>query len=449
MAEKNKPVEVALNALRGSGQSDWRLAQHEIASNRAHLVVLKSIGYLNEAEQQRLDKGFAELANRVNKGMFVPKPTDLDVHQAVSRGITEMLGPDLGNKTLIGRTKAERSATLIRLFLLDEAKQIGELVLDLVDKLTAKAHEHLSEVMPGRSNFQISQPVLISHQLLSYVWPLVRDLERLAQWRERAVFVPYGSGEFSGTSLQLDANIFAQVLELGSPMANSIDAVSSRDVSAEFAFITSTIALNLSRFSNDVLLWSSNEFDYITFSSDLHAEQIEVAQLISAKALKTDSGLVGILNALATANPGFSSALDETSKVLFEMIDDLKLTIPVAKELSSDISFNHSRLEELAGINSAFELDIADWLVRNKVSLPQSIITARKVLAFAEQRAVTLAELTDAELAGISPVLTPDLREVLNVSGSIKTRTSAGGSSVARVLDQISALRRLVPEGSR
>jgi argininosuccinate lyase len=449
MAEKNNHTAESLLALRLNGSSDWSLAQHEIASNRAHLVVLKSIGYLNEAEELRLDKGFTELASRITKGMFVPKPTDQDVHQAVLRGITEMLGPDLASKVKIGRTKAEQSATMVRLFLLEESKQVRELVLDLIDAFTTKAHSHLSEVMPGRSNYQISQPVLISHQILSYIWPLVRDLERLAQWRERAVFVPYGSGEFSGTSLQLDAGIFAQELGLGAPMANSIDAVTTRDISAEFVFIASTIALNLSRFANDVLLWSTQEFDYVSFASEMSLEQIEIAQLVKGKSNKINSDLTAILNALASSNTGFSQSLDQGAKTIFEVIAELKIMLPATKQMGIDLIFNSARLEELAGINTAFELDIVDWLVRNKIALPQASMTASKVMDYAKKRGFTLAELTDAELASISPSLTPELREVLNISGSIKTRTSAGGSSVARVLDQISALRRLVPEGSR
>ncbi|MFM8927916.1 MAG: argininosuccinate lyase [Rhodoluna sp.] len=447
----------AVSNLSRSTHFDWRLAKYDIAGTRAHILALRAAGFLTEPEANRLDKSLAELDKRVANGMFTPKPTDEDVHSALERGLIEMVGPDLGGKVRAGRSRNDQIATLIRIYLIEESNLIRELVLDLIDVLATLAQDHLSEPMPGRTHFQHAQPVLLSHHLLAHAWPLVRDLERLQEWKARASFSPYGAGALAGTSLALDPNIVSEALGLTAPMANSIDATSSRDVVAEFAFISSLIAINLSRFAEEIIIWASTEFNYIkladaysTGSSIMpQKKNPDVAELARGKAGRIIGDLTGLLATLKALPLAYNRDLQEDKEPVFDIIDNLKLVLPAFTGLVATMEFNVERMEELASAGYSLATDVAEWLVRQKVPFREAHEITGRLVAFAEKNGLQLDEVSDQELASIHTLLTPEVREVLSVSGSIKSRTGAGGTSVSRVLDQISALRRLVPAGSR
>ncbi len=451
-----KTSEAVVNLSR-STDFDWRLAKYDIAGTKAHILALRAAGFLTEAEVTRLDKSLVELDKRVANGMFTPKPTDEDVHSALERGLIEMVGADLGGKVRAGRSRNDQIATLIRTYLLEESSVIRESVLDLIDVLTTLAQEHLSEPMPGRTHFQHAQPILLSHHLLAHAWPLVRDLDRLQEWKTRASFSPYGSGALAGTSLALDPNVVSDALGLTAPMANSIDATSSRDVVAEFAFIGSLISINLSRFAEEIIIWASAEFGYIkladaysTGSSIMpQKKNPDVAELTRAKAGRIIGDLTGLLATLKALPLAYNRDLQEDKEAVFDIVDNLKLVLPAFTGMVATLEFNTERLKELASSGYSLATDVAEWLVKQKVPFRDAHEITGKLVAFAEKNGLELDEVSDAELIAIHPLLTPDVREVLSVSGSIKSRSGAGGTSVSRVLDQISALRRLVPAGSR
>jgi len=447
----------AVAALSRSIHFDWRLASYDIKGTRAHLLALRAAGYLAEAELVKLDKSLVELDKRVTSGMFVAKATDEDVHSALERGLIEMVGPELGGKVRAGRSRNDQIATLIRIYLLDQAQLIRSEVLQLIDVLTTLAQEHLSEPMPGRTHFQHAQPVLLSHHLLAHAWPLVRDLERLAQWRERASFSPYGAGALAGTSLELDPNIVSDALGLTAPMANSMDATSSRDVVAEFAFIGTLISINLSRFAEEIIIWASAEFNYIKLADAFSTgssimpqkKNPDVAELTRGKAGRIIGDLTGLLSTLKALPLSYNRDLQEDKEPVFDIADNLLLILPAFTGMVATIQFNTARMEELASAGYSLATDVAEWLVKQRVPFKEAHEITGKLVAFAENNSLELDEVTDLDLAAISTHLTPELREVLSVSGSIRSRAGAGGTAVPRVLDQISALRKLVPSENR
>ena len=447
----------AVAALSRSIHFDWRLASYDIRGTRAHLLALRAAGYLAEAELVKLDKSLVELDKRVSSGMFVAKTTDEDVHSALERGLIEMVGPELGGKVRAGRSRNDQIATLIRIYLLDQAQLLKTEVLQLIDVLTTLAQEHLSEPMPGRTHFQHAQPVLLSHHLLAHAWPLVRDLERLAQWRERASFSPYGAGALAGTSLELDPNIVSDSLGLTAPMANSMDATSSRDVVAEFAFIGTFISINLSRFAEEIIIWASAEFNYIKLADAFSTgssimpqkKNPDVAELTRGKAGRIIGDLTGLLSTLKALPLSYNRDLQEDKEPVFDIADNLLLILPAFTGMVATMQFNTARMEELASAGYSLATDVAEWLVKQRVPFKQAHEITGKLVAFAESNNLELDEVTDIDLAAISAHLTPEVREVLSVSGSIRSRTGAGGTAVPRVLDQISALRKLVPSENR
>jgi len=447
----------AVAALSRSIHFDWRLASYDIKGTRAHLLALRAAGYLAEAELVKLDKSLVELDKRVTSGMFVAKATDEDVHSALERGLIEMVGPELGGKVRAGRSRNDQIATLIRIYLLDQAQLLKTEVLQLIDVLTTLAQEHLSEPMPGRTHFQHAQPVLLSHHLLAHAWPLVRDLERLAQWRERASFSPYGAGALAGTSLELDPNIVSDALGLTAPMANSMDATSSRDVVAEFAFIGTLISINLSRFAEEIIIWASAEFNYIKLADAFSTgssimpqkKNPDVAELTRGKAGRIIGDLTGLLSTLKALPLSYNRDLQEDKEPVFDIADNLLLILPAFTGMVATMQFNTSRMEELASAGYSLATDVAEWLVKQRVPFKEAHEITGKLVAFAESNNLELDEVTDTDLLAISAHLIPEVREVLSVSGSIRSRTGAGGTAVPRVLDQISALRKLVPSENR
>jgi argininosuccinate lyase len=447
----------AVVALSRSVHFDWRLAPYDIKGTRAHLLALRAAGYLAEAELAKLDKSLVELDKRVSSGMFVAKPTDEDVHSALERGLIEMVGPELGGKVRAGRSRNDQIATLIRIYLLDQATLIRSEVMQLIDVLTTLAQEHLSEPMPGRTHFQHAQPVLLSHHLLAHAWPLVRDLERLAQWRERASFSPYGAGALAGTSLELDPNIVSQALGLTAPMANSMDATSSRDVVAEFAFIGTMMGINLSRFAEEIIIWASAEFNYVKLADAFSTgssimpqkKNPDVAELARGKAGRMIGDLTGLLSTLKALPLSYNRDLQEDKEPVFDIADNLLLILPAFTGMVATMEFNVARMEELSSAGYSLATDVAEWLVKQRVPFKEAHEITGKLVAFAESKELDLNEVSDVEFAAISKHLTPEVREVLSVAGSIRSRTGAGGTAVPRVLDQISALRKMVPSENR
>ena len=442
----------ALAALSRSVHFDWRLAEYDIAGSLAHIKALHQAGYLTNAELSALGKHFGELLKRVKSGSFGPKDSDEDVHGALERGLIEIAGAELGGKVRAGRSRNDQIATLIRKYLLDSADTIEELVLDLVRVYTDCAEENMGVAMPGRTHFQHAQPVLLSHHLLAHAWPLVRDLERLEDWRKRASLSPYGSGALAGSTLGLDPRLVASELGLSGVMQNSMDATASRDVVVEFAFICSLIGINLSRFAEEVIIWASAEFDYVklddafsTGSSIMpQKKNPDIAELARGKAGRLIGDLTGLLAMIKGLPLAYNRDLQEDKEPVFDAVDTLTVLLPAFTGMVATLQFNKNRMELLAPAGFSLATDVAEWLVKQKVPFRDAHEITGKLVSFCEQNNLQLHQVPDADMAAISPKLTPEVREVLSVDGSIRSRSGAGGTALPRVLEQIANLRKLV-----
>jgi argininosuccinate lyase len=444
----------SLAALSRSVHFDWRLAKFDIAGTRAHIKALMSAGYLTALEHEKLDRSLLELLNRVEAGSFTAKQTDEDVHSALERGLIEIAGPELGGKVRAGRSRNDQIATLIRIYLLEQSDVLHRLVIDLIEVILGRAEEHLGVAMPGRTHFQHAQPVLLSHHLLAHAWPLVRDLERLQDFKKRASLSPYGAGALAGNTLGLDPNLVAAELGLLAPTQNSIDATASRDVVAEFLFITTLIGINLSRFSEEIIIWASAEFDYIKLHDSFSTgssimpqkKNPDIAELARGKSGRLIGNLTGLLATLKGLPLAYNRDLQEDKEPVFDSIDQLTLLLPAFTGMVATLTFNRNRLEVLAPAGFSLATDVAEWLVKKKVAFRDAHEITGKLVSWCEQHNLDLHEVPDADMAAISPMLTPDVRDVLSVGGSIKARQGAGGTALPRVLDQITALRKLAPK---
>ena len=254
----------ALAALSVSTHFDWRLARYDIAGSRAHARALRGAGLLDDAQLDGMIGALDRLEEDVVTGVFAPTPADEDVHTALERGLMERAGEDLGGRLRAGRSRNDQIATLIRMYLRDQARHIAGLVLDVVDALINQAAAAGEAVMPGRTHLQHAQPVLVAHQLLAHAWPLMRDVERLEDFDARAAVSPYGSGALAGSTLGLDPDAVAADLGFSAAVENSIDGTASRDAVAEFSFILAMTAVDVSRLSEEIIIWNTKEFGFVT-----------------------------------------------------------------------------------------------------------------------------------------------------------------------------------------
>jgi len=448
----------ALAALSRSTQFDWRLARQDITGSMAHARVLHGAGLLDDTELEGMLAALRQLLADVEAGSFGPTPDEEDVHAALERGLIERAGPELGGKLRAGRSRNDQIATLVRMYLREEARHLGGLVLDLVEALVDQAAAHPTAPMPGRTHLQHAQPVLLAHHLLAHAWPLLRDVERWTDWDRRAARSPYGSGALAGSSLGLDPAAVAAQLGFDGPVENSIDGTASRDVVAEFAFVAAMIGVDLSRLSEDVILWATKEFGFArlddafsTGSSIMpQKKNPDVAELARGKAGRLVGGLVGApggLRATLKALPlAYNRDLQEDKEPVFDQVDQLDVLLPAVAGMVATLVFDTERMAELAPQGFSLATDVAEWLVREGVPFRVAHELAGECVRECEERGIELWDLSDEDLAAISEHLRPEVREVLSVEGSIASRDAVGGTAPARVAEQLEAARSRLAE---
>jgi argininosuccinate lyase len=436
--------------LSKSTQFDWRLAPYDIAGSRAHAKVLHRAGLLTDEDLTKMLVGLDQLLADVLAGRFLPALEDEDVHTALERGLLELLGAELGGRLRAGRSRNDQVATLFKGYLREQGRMIGRLLLEQVTALAEQAEKHLGVAMPGRTHLQHAQPVLLSHHLLAHAWPLIRDLDRLADWDARvAADSPYGSGALAGSSLGLDPQFVATELGFTNSSANSIDGTASRDFVAEFAFVTAQIGVDLSRQAEEVIIWATKEFGFVelddafsTGSSIMpQKKNPDIAELARGKAGRLIGNLSGLLATLKAQPLAYNRDLQEDKEPVFDSIDTLEVLLPAFTGMIRTLRFNTSRLEELAPQGFSLATDIAEWLVRQKVPFRVAHELAGACVQACEKRGIELWDLTDDDLAAISPYLTPEVRSVLTVEGSLSSRNTRGGTAKDRVAEQLAELR--------
>ena len=435
----------AMFELSRSTQFDWRLAPHDIAGSRAHAKALHAAGLLTDDEATAMDAGLAELLRRVRTGEFSPSPTDEDVHGALERGLKEIVGPELGGRLRAGRSRNDQIATLIRSYLREEVRVLVAGVLDVVEALAGQAKKNIGAVMPGRTHLQSAQPVLLSHHLLAHAWPLLRDVSRLQDLDARLAVSPYGSAALAGTSLGLDPQLVARELGFTSSAPNSIDGTAARDLVAEMAWILAQIGVDLSRLSEDVILWCTAEFGFAKLADEWSTgssimpqkKNPDVAELARGKAGRLIGNLSGLLATLKGMPLAYNRDLQEDKEPVFDGLDQLRILLPAVAGMIATLSFDHARMAALAPAGFSLATDVADHLVRMRVPFAVAHEVAGEAVRYCEQRGITLQDLTEADLPGISEHLDPGVLEVLTVEGSVNARNGRGGTATARVAEQL------------
>lgn len=438
-----------LALLSKSTQFDWKLAHYDLAGSRAHAKALAAAGYLSDDELNGMLDALGELERRVTDGSFVAAEADEDVHSALERGLMEIAGHELGGKLRAGRSRNDQIATFIRMYIRDRSAAIANLIGELVDALAAQAAANMDVIMPGRTHLQHAQPVMLAHQLLAHAWPLVRNLDRIRDLRRRLDESPYGAGALAGSTLGLDAVLVAKELGFSASSPNSIDGTAARDLVAEFAYVLAQIAIDVSCLSEEFIVWNTKEFGFITLDDSYSTgssimpqkKNPDIPELARGKAGRLVGNLTGLLATFKALPLAYNRDLQEDKEPLFDSVEQLEVLLPAFIGMVRTTTFHGERMRELAPQGFSLATDVAEWLVKRHVPFRDAHEIAGGCVKLAESKGVDLDGLTDADFASVSSLLTPEVRDVLTVDGSVATRDGRGGTAPARVREQLEELR--------
>lgn len=439
----------AMFALSVSTHFDWVLAPYDVLASKAHAKVLNKAGLLSDEDLTVMLDGLDQLGRDVADGSFGPLPSDEDVHGAMERGLIDRVGPEIGGRLRAGRSRNDQVAAMFRMWLRDALRGVAQDVSDLIDAIVEQAEAHPDAIMPGKTHFQAAQPILLAHSLLAHAQPLLRDLERIQDADKRLAVSPYGSGALAGSSLHLDPEAIAEELGFDSATDNSLDGTASRDFAAEAAYVQAQIAIDVSRFAEEIIAWSTPEFGYVTLhdawstgSSIMpQKKNPDVPELARGKAGRLIGNLTGLLATLKAMPLAYNRDLQEDKEPLVDSVTQLSILLPAFTGLVSTLTFHEDRMRELAPAGFTLATDLAEWMVRQGVPFREAHEASGACVRIAESRGVDLVDLTDEELASVDERLRPEVREVLTVDGAVASRDTRGGTAKPRVVEQRERVR--------
>src|SRR4051812_16215146 len=448
------PQDPLFHALNSSVGVDFRLAPPDIRGSLAHARRLARQGIIGSEDLAAIERGLEDVRAEVEQGRFDVRADDEDVHMAIERRLTELIGP-AGGKLHTARSRNDQVATDMALYVRDRALAAGRLTGELMQALLEQAEAHIDWAMPAYTHLQRAQPVSPSPHRLAHFWRLRRDRLRFAFAFEAAGELPLGSGALAGTNFETDRDFLAD--ELGFPRVgeNSLDAVSNRDHVLDLLSAAATCATHLSQLGAELVLWSSQEFgfcevaDAFASGSSLMPQKKnpDAAELLRAKAPRVVGRLTslhGVLHALPLA---YNKDLQEDKEQLFDAVDTLELCLRVAAPMVAGTTFDRERMAAAAADELVAATDVADLLVRRGTPFREAHGIVGGLVREALASGRPLSELSSEELEDLAPGLDPtDLRELVTGGGVLESKISAGGTSQARVREQLDRARAALAE---
>jgi argininosuccinate lyase len=433
-------------AFTASVHFDVRLYRHDIAGSQAHAKMLAKQGLLSESEKDLILKGLAEIEMEIKIGRFEFRPELEDIHMNIEKALVEKIG-EAGEKLHTGRSRNDQVALDIRLYLREECAKLMELLTLLQKGFVGLAREYLGAVMPGYTHLQRAQPVLLSHHLLAYYEMLGRDKERLADCLKRINVLPLGAAALAGTGLPIDREFVARELGFPTISKNSMDTVSDRDFVVEFLSVCSIIQIHLSRFSEELVLWASQEFSFVeiadrfcTGSSIMpQKKNPDIPELIRGKSGRTVGNLMTLLTVLKGLPLTYNRDLQEDKEPVFDSVDTVSHSLALTVDLLGGLVFNREILSEATRSGFLTATDLADYLVLKNVPFRQAHAIVGSAVAYCLEKSKELADLDLMELEMFSEAIGQDVFEVLSVDGSVNSRTSAGGTAASEVEKALAA----------
>ena len=441
-----------MEAINASIGFDQRLATQDIAGSRAHAAMLAATGIVSDSDVAAIREGLLTVLSEIEGGAFEFSTALEDIHMNVEARLKEIIGAPAG-RLHTARSRNDQVATDFRLWVRDQCDAAIAGLEALMRALIAQAEAGADWVMPGFTHLQTAQPVTWGHHMMAYVEMLARDRGRFADARARMNECPLGAAALAGTSFPIDRHMTAAALGFDRPMANSLDAVSDRDFALEFLAAASICAMHLSRFAEELVIWSSAQFRFVRLSDRFttgssimpQKKNPDAAELIRAKVGRIFGANVALMMVMKGLPLAYSKDMQEDKEQVFDAADNLMLALAAMDGMVRDMTANRETLEHAAGSGFSTATDLADWLVRI-LGLPfrEAHHVTGSLVAMAEGAAVDLPDLTLAQMQSVHAGITDDVFAVLGVHNSVASRTSYGGTAPAQVRAQIARWKEML-----
>jgi argininosuccinate lyase len=433
---------------------DKRLWKADLEGSKAYAIALARAGIISDEEMEEMGTGLDVVGEEWAAGTFVLQPSDEDIHTANERRLTEIIGP-VGGKLHTGRSRNDQVATDVRLWLRGEIAVLRDYLAQLISGTIERAEAEIDLLMPGYTHLQPAQPIRWSHWLLSYAWMWQRDVQRLDDLLKRVNLLPLGSGALAGHPFSIDREALAADLGFAGVTPNSLDSVSDRDFIAEFLFWASLTMVHLSRLGEDLIIYSSREFGFVTLAdaystgSSLMPQKKnpDALELLRGKTGRVTGDLTGLLMTLKGLPSTYNKDLQEDKEPLFDAVDTLAATLQIALGVISTLAPNAERMRA-ALASEMLATDLAEYLVRKGVPFRETHHIAGAAVALAEKRGIELSALTVSDLQALHPAFEDDVVKVWDFEQSVEQRDATGGTSRRAVLAQIEQLRAWLASGS-
>ncbi len=448
MSRFAEPQDAVFRALNDSLSFDWRLGPYDVQQSRAHASMLAAQGIISATERDQLHAALDQVERELGEGSFPFADGDEDIHMAIERRVTELAGR-VGGKLHTARSRNDQVATDVAMFVRAHAHAAIERTAKLATGLVDLAQKHLDWPMPGYTHLQRAQPVYLSHHLLAYCWMLIRDRDRFAGVVSASASLPLGAGALAGVNFDTDRELVARELGFGSVAENSIDAVSNRDFVLDYLAAAATCATHLSRLGSEIVLWSSEEFGFCEVADAWASgssimpqkKNPDAAELLRAKAPRVAAHLVALHGVLHGLPLTYNKDMQEDKEHLFDAADTIELCLDAADGMLSSISFRRERLAEAAADELLAATDVADLLVRRGLPFREAHGVVAGLVRTAIDQGKPLSALTAAELSEHSPLLDDEFYAVLRDGAWLESKRSQGGTSLARVREQLERAR--------
>ena len=434
-----------MEAINASISFDQRMARQDIDGSRAHAAMLAARGIITDNDAEAIREGLLTVLSEIEAGTFQFSTALEDIHMNVEARLKELIGEPAG-RLHTGRSRNDQVATDFRLWVRDQADAAGVAIAALQKALLGQAEAGADWVMPGFTHLQTAQPVTWGHHMMAYVEMLGRDASRFADARKRMNECPLGAAALAGTSFPIDREATAKALGFDRPMANSLDAVADRDFALEFLATASITAMHLSRLAEELVIWSSAQFRFVTMSDRFSTgssimpqkKNPDAAELVRAKIGRILGATVGLFTVMKGLPLTYSKDMQEDKEQVFDAADSLMLALAAMEGMVRDMSANPEALRAAASSGFSTATDLADWLVR-EAGLPfrEAHHVTGALVALAEAEGNDLPDLTLDQMKSAHPALEAGVFDVLGVDNSVKSRTSYGGTAPDQVRMQI------------
>lgn len=441
-----------MEAINASIGFDRRMAAQDIAGSRAHAAMLAAAGIVSDSDAEAMREGLLTVLSEIESGEFNFSTALEDIHMNVEARLKEVIGAPAG-RLHTGRSRNDQVATDFKLWVRDQLDAVDGALQALMRALVSQAEVGADWVMPGFTHLQTAQPVTWGHHMMAYVEMFGRDLGRVRDARVRMNECPLGAAALAGTSFPIDREMTARDLGFDRPSANSLDAVSDRDFALEFLSAASICAMHLSRMAEELVIWSSAQFRFVTLSDRFSTgssimpqkKNPDAAELIRAKIGRIFGANVALMTVMKGLPLAYSKDMQEDKEQVFDAADNLMLALAAMEGMVKDMSANRESLEAAAGSGFSTATDLADWLVR-VLDMPfrDAHHVTGALVAMAEGKGVDLPDLSLADMQSVHSDITGDIFDVLGVHNSVASRTSYGGTAPVRVREQAARWKEIL-----